>query len=226
MYQYDGAGHGDVRHFEYKDRADPEAHMSIRCGNCGDQVGAAVIASAPEHATGFPWVHWLRCPTCHLGMVVNQRRYQYPNVVPGSQLQGLPKAVADAYSEARQAAGANCYTSCELMCRKILMYVAVDKGEPAGKPFVQYLTALENLGYITPPMKKWVDMIRQHGNHATHELPTPDRSRAEMTLSFTEQLLRMVYEMEYLANSFTAPAASAPVSGQGGIPPVSGGTFP
>ena len=56
---------------------------------------------------------------------------------------------------------------------------------------------------ITPPMKGWVDLIRQHGNKATHSLESPDKKRAESTLMFTAELLRLIYEMEHLSMQYT-----------------------
>jgi hypothetical protein len=92
-----------------------------------------------------------------------------------------------------------------MMCRKILMHVAVDKGAASGKSFVSYLNFLEENGFVSPVMKGWVDMIRRHGNEAVHELPEvpPDRGRG--TLVFTEQLLRLTYEMAELARKFAPP---------------------
>jgi hypothetical protein len=84
------------------------------------------------------------------------------------------------------------------------MYVAVEKGAQTGDSFSNYLTHLANLGYITPPMKGWVDLIRKHGNLSTHQLPSPDRTRAESTLMLTAELLRLIYEMEYLSSKYTA----------------------
>ncbi len=83
------------------------------------------------------------------------------------------------------------------------MHVAVDKGAKEGDTFGSYLTYLENQGYVTPPMKGWVDLIRQHGNKSTHRLESPDRKRAESTLMLTAELLRLIYEMQYMAMQYT-----------------------
>ncbi len=95
------------------------------------------------------------------------------------------------------------YTACELLCRKILMHIAVEKGAKEGESFSEYLSILGEKGYITPPMGKWVDLIRQHGNKAAHLLEPPDRTRAESTIMFTAELLRLIYEMEHMANQYT-----------------------
>jgi hypothetical protein len=88
------------------------------------------------------------------------------------------------------------------MCRKILMHVAVDKGADEGKTFASYIDHLAAEGYVTPPMREWVKLIKDNGNEANHRLASPERRRAEGTLLFTAQLLRSVYEMGHLAGQF------------------------
>jgi len=89
------------------------------------------------------------------------------------------------------------------MCRKILMHVGVDKGAKEGDTFASYLDYLQSQGYITPPMMEWVKLIRDHGNKSTHKLERPERKRAESTLDFTAELLRVVYEMQHMAAKYT-----------------------
>jgi hypothetical protein len=94
------------------------------------------------------------------------------------------------------------------MCRKILMHIAVDKGDDQGRTFAQYLDFLESQGYMTPPMRPWVDQIRKNGNISTHEIPPADSARALGTLAFTAQLLKLTYEMGFKVGQFL------PVSGE------------
>jgi len=122
--------------------------------------------------------------------------------LPGEQVEGLPTLVGAAYEEARRCLGVASYTACELVCRKILMHVAVDKGAMENQRFAVHLKYLSDQGYVTPPMRPWVDLIRQHGNEATHELPDTSKERAEATLSFTAQLLRSIYEMAHRARQY------------------------
>ncbi|WP_442930605.1 DUF4145 domain-containing protein [Micromonospora sp. NBC_00421] len=124
-----------------------------------------------------------------------------PATLAGEAVEGLPTEVGAAYLEARETAGSGAFTSCELMCRKILMHIAVDKGAQEGKTFVEYLDHLTTTGYITPPMRPWLDLIRTHGNLSTHRLEAASKERALNTLAFTTQLLRLVYEMEHRAQS-------------------------
>lgn len=76
------------------------------------------------------------------------------------------------------------------------MYVAVDKGADAGETFQHYIDYLADEGYVTPPMKPWVVQIRAIGNAAAHTLDGRSRNRAESTVMFTAELLRLVFEME------------------------------
>jgi hypothetical protein len=177
------------------------AWRPMACTGCERTSNAAVIALV--HGEGPP-VTWLRCPVCGHGMVDNAGAVSPPALL-GESVDGLPQDVADAYNEARQTAGVNAFTSCELICRKILMHVAADKGAAEGLSFVAYLDFLKDTGYITPPMMPWVDLIRSHGNQSTHRLHPASRERALNTLAFTTQLLRLVYEMEHRAQQFVTP---------------------
>jgi hypothetical protein len=148
------------------------------------------------------YIRWLMCTNCNDASVLAKDGNIYPGVQFGPNIEGLPNDVAQAYKEARLCMSVNAFTACELICRKILMHVAVEKGAKEGETFAAYLSNLESQCYITPPMKGWVDLIRQHGNKATHRVDSPDKARAESTLMFTAELLRLTYEMDYLAKKY------------------------
>lgn len=181
------------------------AWLTLDCGFCGRHGPAAVVCHTSETETReFPPVRWVRCGHCHRGSVVNEAT-SYPGSMPGNDLEGLPPEVEAAYNEARRCYSVTAFTGCELLCRKLLMHVAVDVASAKpGDSFAAYVSALEVAGYITPPMKGWVDRIREHANESTHELPAPSQDRAQRTLAFTMQLLRIVYEMEYQASKADA----------------------
>lgn len=82
------------------------------------------------------------------------------------------------------------------------MYVGVDKGAEEGENFISYINFLESEGYITPSIKEWANIIREFGNQSTHKLTPPDKERANATLFFTMELLRIIYEMKHVANKF------------------------
>jgi len=186
------------------DGSTDEGWETYICGHCNTKVTGAVVAHYGwKSNTGITIRNkWLLCPNCSLGSV-KVRNSIFPGSPFGPKLQGLPEDVNAAYEEARQCMKANAYTAAELLCRKILMHVAVEKGAKEGESFASYLTHLENHGYVTPPMKGWVDLIRKHGNKATHKLEAPEKERAQSTVMFTAELLRLTYEMEFMANQYT-----------------------
>lgn len=177
------------------------AHHNITCGHCGRTVSAAVLVRTQKR----PLVLWLRCPGCGRGSVINEDTGQIPRRQPGGSVAGLPAETEAAYAEARAAASVGAWTGVEMLCRKILMHVAVDKGAAAGKSFAFYLDYLQEHGYVPAVMREWVDFIRRHGNDAAHELPAVTEDRGAGTLVFTEQLLKSTYEMAELARRFAAP---------------------
>jgi len=87
---------------------------------------------------------------------------------------------------------------------------SVDKGAGPGRSFAEYVDYLAAQGYVTPPMTPWVDLIRKHGNESTHDLPAPERERAEGTVMFTAELLRLVFEMEFMTKRYVPAPPSSP----------------
>lgn len=185
------------------DGSTADAWFGYTCGHCGTQVSGAVIAIVGRAQGGA--IRWLQCSKCHDASVQSDSGAFHPGVAFGPPIEGLPAEVAEAYEEARRCMSVNAFTAAEALCRKILMHVAVDKGAKEGDTFVSYIDHLAKQGYVTPPMKEWVNLIKKHGNEANHRLEPPERQRAEGTVYFTAQLLRTVYEMAHLAGRFGAP---------------------
>lgn len=52
------------------------------------------------------------------------------------------------------------YTAVSLLCRKLLMHVAVDKGAEENLQFVKYVDYLQEKNWVSPAYKDWVDLIR------------------------------------------------------------------
>ena len=163
-----------------------------KCGHCDRNVAGIVVASYSKQS-----IKWVGCPACLKGSVVNNGVIT-PMPFLGDDVQGLEDPIKSAYLEARKSLSSKSNTACVLMCRKILMNVAVDKGDLQGKQFVDYVNYLVEQGHITPTMHVWVDKIRDLGNDATHEIPSPDDETANAALTFTTLLLKNVYETAHL----------------------------
>lgn len=191
------------------------------CPDCGRGINGIVLAAyTPPGPTGQSdgaTVQWMMCAQCGAPAVIDRHGVLQPPSMPGDEISGLPPEVTAAYDECRAALSVGAFTACELMCRKILMHVAVDVADSAaGNTFAQYIQDLADAGYVTPPMRPWVDVIRTNGNEATHSLARVTEQRAQSTFAFTIQLLKMSYEMKYLTNMNT--------SGVGGVADVVDGT--
>ena len=189
-------GTNSVKTMNYSEAA---AWSTFQCGHCNVATTGYTVAQYP---TKQGTIKWLLCTNCGNGSVQNNDASILPGAMYGPNLQGIPPDAVSAYTESRKCLSVGAYTACELICRKILMHIAVDKGAPEGDTFKNYLTFLETQGYITKPMKAWVELIKEHGNSSTHKLPSPDKPRAENTLMFTAELLRLVYEMEHIAKQY------------------------
>jgi hypothetical protein len=203
------AGHDDVTYYQganaYRAGASSAgAFRPVSCGHCGRSVHAAVIAEVE----GI--IYWLRCTHCNSGSVLHETRYGpriWPQPRPGEDVEGLPDDVRAAWDEARSCAGAAAHTATEMVCRKILMHIAVDKGDQEGQSFASYIDHLVGEGYVTKPMHSWVTRIKDRANRANHDIAQTTAEQGAETLTFTGHLLKNVYEMEYLATRFQEPEA-------------------
>jgi len=191
-------GHKGIKRL---DGSTQDSWYPYRCARCERDVSGAVVAKA---TSGGEVVRWLQCPSCGDGTVQRIDGNIYPGVAFGVKLEGLPEEVEVAYAEARNCMGVDAYGACELACRKILMCVAVEKGAKEGESFSSYLTYLGQKGFITEAMMGWVEIIRENGNKATHKIEKVERERAESTIMFTAELLRIVYEMEFMATKYAS----------------------
>lgn len=170
------------------------------CGHCGTSVTGWVVAYADRQR----WQRqWLLCPQCGRGSVQNDDTILPPPQTFGN-IDGLPDGIDGLYDEARASFGAQAYTGCEMLCRKILMNTAVDKGAEKNKKFVVYVDYLDSHGHITPSLKDMATIVKDNGNDAAHEVDPPDRERAEYTLEFTRSMLYIIYGMKHKLDKYGA----------------------
>lgn len=115
------AGLDYITHPDYRQEA---SRRPYTCGHCNRDVSGIVVSI---YLTSLGRVEWVLCTNCGLGSVFNNDKL-YPGSMFGPQIQGLPKEVMGAYSEARNCYSVNAFTATELICRKILMHIAFEKG--------------------------------------------------------------------------------------------------
>ncbi len=162
------------------------------CGFCGIEVG-------PDQgyfgkSTLGEKLYILICPNCQKP-TFRHDEVQVPAPVYGNKVSHVPTEVCSLYDEARRCMSVSAYTAAVLVCRKLLMHIAVEKNAPEGKSFLEYVEYLCDNGYVPPDGKGWVDHIRKMGNEANHEIAEVSRTDAEELISFSEMLLRFIYEL-------------------------------
>ena len=119
---------------------------------------------------------------------------QTPRNSAGNDVENLPVDIATLYNEARQSVSVNAFTAAVLACRKLLMNIAVNHGAKEGDTFASYIEYLAKAGFVPPNGRGWVDHIRSKGNEATHEIRLMSSEEALELISFSEMLLKFVYE--------------------------------
>ena len=134
------------------------------------------------------------CPNCGGPSFFDLSGARYPSPSFGKPVQHVPASLTGVYEEARRCSSHNSFTGSVLLCRKMLMNIAVQQGATEGLKFIEYVNYLAAQGYVPPHGKHWVDHIRKKGNEATHEIALMTEGDAKELLIFIEMLLRFIYE--------------------------------
>lgn len=168
--------------------------LKYLCGFCDKHVASGKGWETSAHGARSRDVGALRiCPLCNQPTYFG-RGIQVPGSRPGAVIEHLAADVAALYEEARECFAAGAFTGCVMLLRKLLMHVAVEKGQKPGLGFVAYVEYLNQQGYLGKDGKRWVDLIRKGGNEANHEILLVNREDAMQLLSFAEMLLKLIYE--------------------------------
>jgi len=174
---------------------------TITCPYCNVKVQAESNTRIVDSETGAIKYHIHKCPECFMPVIIGLDGKIIPQsqVLPFDDVRFLPENINKLYIECRKCYLNECYHSVIMVSRTLLMHVAVDKGDIAGKSFAQYITYLETNGFIGSQNKEWVDKIRTIGNKYVHELDHATAEDAEKVILFIKQLLGNLYEMPQLA---------------------------
>jgi hypothetical protein len=177
----------------------PQHGVRYQCGYCGTDTTPSKGWNTDVSDGHLGYI--LICTNCNKPSFIEAKSGKIlgttPAAIMGKDIIGLPDDVKALYDEARKCTSNNAYTSAVLTCRKILMHVAVEKGAKDGRNFIDYIEYLAQNGYIPPDGKDWVDYIRTKANEANHEIAIMSLTEADDLITFTEMLLRLVYEFKH-----------------------------
>lgn len=200
------------------------------CGHCGNSIATDKGYAGPIAGSRNDAYIYI-CHKCRKPTFFDIDESQIPGFKIGSSVMHIPsKDVENLYEEARSCFSVNAFTSAVMCCRKILMSIAVAEGATEKKNFVYYVKYLNDNGHIPPNGKPWVDKIRDMGNEANHEIAFKNEPDAKLILTFTEMLLKFMYEMGGMMEEYSKIGVSeeedevgmkeTKVKNTGGLPPL------
>lgn len=174
---------------------------TITCPYCNVRVQAISSTRIVDVSTGAIKYGIHKCPECFMPVIIGLDGKIIPQsqLLPYEDVPFLPANIEKLYNECRKCFLNDCYHSVIMVSRTLLMYIAVDKGDRAGKSFAAYIDFLEVNGYIGSQNKAWVDKIREIGNKYVHALDMATKEDAHKVIVFIKQLLGNLYEMPHLA---------------------------
>ncbi|MBZ1511457.1 DUF4145 domain-containing protein [Leuconostoc mesenteroides] len=191
---------GSSRKWESKTIMD----FTYTCGYCGSRVTSERGMSLnTKNRDGYLGNYASQgvyiCPNCKYPTFIYEDM-QVPGNNYGNSVDHVSKEVEDVYNEARKSFSVAAYTGSLLLCRKLLMHVAVDFGADKNKNFFDYVNYLKDNHYVSQNSGEWIDSIRKFGNVATHQIVVNTKEDAEKMIKFCEMLLKMNYEYPALMN--------------------------
>jgi hypothetical protein len=178
---------------------------SFVCGHCGHSIashkGYKGKTPPPNNRAVYSYI----CHQCNKPTYFHYEGTQVPGPVYGQPIKHIPdQNVEKLYNEARSCYTIGAFTSSVMCCRKLLMNIAVSESALEGKSFAEYVNFLNDNSYIPPKGKPWVDSIRELGNEANHSIEFKTSEEAKLILTFTEMLLKFIYEMPGLLGATTS----------------------
>lgn len=166
------------------------------CGYCGHPLASdkAYVAILEGTAYQYPLIyicHFCTRPT----FFDPEEKKQWPGSSYGNDVSNISdELVEKLYNEARRCTSTNSYTASVMCCRKLLMHIAVAKGAEENKKFAYYVQYLADNNYLPAGSEDWVKHIKDKGNDANHEIMLMGKEDAEELISFSEMLLKLIYE--------------------------------
>jgi hypothetical protein len=133
------------------------------CPHCGASQMLVVCVAIEDQNAPMPQVResgpaWFLCTNCRRPSALDEGVVQ-PGSRPLRTPRGLPSIDASIWEEARSCLGVYAYSATVMLCRKLLLHVAVEKGLPAkdkrnrSPSYMDAVKHLESAGVITTDMR-------------------------------------------------------------------------
>ena len=105
----------------------------------------------------------------------------------------IPEKLRMIYREIIESYNKSCFLLCSIGLRTLIEAICVDRGIKNGT----LAEKINKSSFITENIKNNLHGIRFLGNDATHEFIYPDKKDLELTISIIEDILNMVYDLDY-----------------------------
>ena len=114
-------------------------NAAFTCGFCNTMVSSVKGYKLGQHgdASGQQVGAVYLCPNCGGPVFHAPDGREYPSPPLGRPVQHVPEALSALYEEARRCTSQNCFTAAVLVCRKMLMNIAVQEGAAEGLKFIE-----------------------------------------------------------------------------------------
>ena len=171
--------------------------FTYECGACGERTtGHFGIWQISREGGVLSRV--VICSHCGMPTYFRSIDQIYPKPQYGQHVEGITDPpVAELYAQARLCTSYHGFTAANMLCRKILMNLAVSLGAPENQSFKSYIDYLESEGYTPPKGKDWIDEIRRAGNEANHEIRIVGQDEVKRILYFTGLVLQLIYSASH-----------------------------
>lgn len=196
------------------------------CPHCKNQVGLrpqANLDSANRNGSRI-YLHVCTCPVCGKGVILeadslDELRVVYPDVLPNSwDVSDVPETILESYLESVTAYTSGAFGLTAVGCRRTVEAVARDK-DISGKYAKTMIQEMVKKGLLTPQFAEAIDHVRLQGNTGAHTGPI-SQDEAERTLRFTQELLRILYEIPAELKKVATPQEPLSQATETAIPPT------
>jgi hypothetical protein len=153
------------------------------------------------------------CTNCGYPSFIDGEGEVTPAVPYGEGVANAPEQLSVLYQEARDCISVGANHAAVMVCRKLLMHVAVERGAKENESYRVYVDYLVEQHLVPPETDAWVDEIRQIGNDANHEIFEIDAGQARSAVDFAAMLLKLLYDFPARGNSSVAARAEKDATG-------------
>ena len=139
------------------------------------------------------------CPHCNRPTYFYGGRIQVPKPLPLSPVTGVEDNVRDLFEEARKCISTESYTAVAMLCRKLLMNIAVDHGAEKNKKFQEYVEYIQAKNLVSKSAEELLTEIKDIGNDANHEISQVSKEQANQIIELTNEIINQIYRVKILS---------------------------